>query len=170
MKITAPKVVSVVALIVIAKTAIAHEGATGVVKERMDGMSEMAAALKAIAPMVNGQSEYDPALIRNAAEILQQHAGENLTNLFTEDSKSMVSQASETVWEKPEEFVNLALQLDLYARGLAIAAENNPSTDAAIDVLRPLTLDAMAELPVNAIFAEIGRTCSACHEGYRERK
>ncbi|WP_149866541.1 cytochrome c, partial [Tropicimonas marinistellae] len=51
----------------VAATAFAHSGAMGIVKERMDGMSAMAAVMKALAPMMQGTAPYDPDAIRKGA-------------------------------------------------------------------------------------------------------
>ena len=39
---------------------LAHGGATGIVKERMDGMVALQKAVKAITPMMMGNAAYDP--------------------------------------------------------------------------------------------------------------
>lgn len=149
--------------------ALAHDGATGIVKERMDGMSAMASALKSIGPMVSGQEEFDPMAIRSAAEILQIHAGENLIAQFPDGSQLSVSQASDAVWSNSNGFADLALQLELYAKGLEAAADNIPGSVDAAEIVRPITLENMAGLSVDLVFKEIGKTCSACHSDYRVR-
>ena len=40
-----------------AGVALAHSGATGIVKERMDGMAAMQKAVKAVTPIMRGQSD-----------------------------------------------------------------------------------------------------------------
>ncbi|MCP4407303.1 MAG: cytochrome c, partial [Gammaproteobacteria bacterium] len=50
--------------------AIAHGGATAIVKERMDAMSAISKAMKTISQMMQGKEPYDAAAVRlNAATI-----------------------------------------------------------------------------------------------------
>ncbi|MEK9722941.1 MAG: hypothetical protein VW405_05580 [Rhodospirillaceae bacterium] len=49
----------------------AHEGATGVVKERMELMEDLGRALKALAPMVKGQAPFDAARVKAYARLIR---------------------------------------------------------------------------------------------------
>ena len=42
-----------------AVAALAHSGATGVVKDRMEAMKAMGDAVKTVTPMMRGEAEYD---------------------------------------------------------------------------------------------------------------
>ena len=121
-----PKKIVLGAIVVsaIAATAFAHGGATGIVKERMDGMSALGKTIKALAPMMRGEGSYDAETVRQGAEIIRAHAGASLTKLFPIGSGGMPSEAKETVWQDWEEFSALAEQLHLYSEGLALAADN----------------------------------------------
>lgn len=67
------------AAIFVAGTVIAaygHGGATGIVKERMDGMMAMGKALSVVADMFKGKTGFDGVKIGDAAKIVRAHAAE----------------------------------------------------------------------------------------------
>lgn len=104
--------------------ALAHSGATGVVKERMDGMMAMGKAIKDITPMMRGKAEYDPEAVRAFSEEVRRHSGTAMTRLFPEGSDGKPSEAKQTIWTNWEEFEELAEQLHLLSEGLSKAADN----------------------------------------------
>lgn len=108
----------------IAMTALAHSGATGVVKERMDAMKAMGDAVKSTARMVQGETAYDPEAIRETAAVIKENSGEAMTKLFPEHSMSDVSEAKHEIWDKWDEFARLSVQLELLAGALEKAADN----------------------------------------------
>jgi len=59
------------ALISLAATSYAHNGAMGIVKERMDGMSAMGKALKATSEMLKGTRAFDPVAAKDHAELIK---------------------------------------------------------------------------------------------------
>lgn len=104
--------------------ALAHTGATGVVMERMMGMSAMRDAMAALAPMMQGAAPYDARTVQeNAAQIVT-HAGSNMTSLFPEDGDNAASFVKPELWERWEDFDRMAGELRQYAEGLAAAAPN----------------------------------------------
>ncbi|SDK07422.1 c-type cytochrome [Aliiruegeria lutimaris] len=148
----------------IAAGALAHGSATGIVRERMDGMSAMAKAMKSIAPIVKGETAFDAAAVASGAETLVGHSGDEITSKFPEGSDGMPSEATEEIWTDWERFETLAHQLARYASALARSA----GADA-----EGLVVDAhvqqVAEMPPKEIFGMIGKTCAACHESYRQK-
>ena len=72
------KILGAIALTPLGAAALAHNGATGVVMERMMGMSAMRDVLKDLAPMMQGQVPYDEWAVRDAATVLKSHAGNNM--------------------------------------------------------------------------------------------
>ncbi|MCR9111365.1 MAG: cytochrome c [Rhodobacteraceae bacterium] len=104
--------------------ALAHSGATGVVKERMDAMGELSEAMKLLTPMMRGQAEYNPDAVRRAADTMIDHAGSDMTELFPEGSNDMPSEALDVIWEDWEEFAALAEALRTSAEGMKLAADN----------------------------------------------
>ena len=91
--------------------AFAHSGATGVVKERMDGMLALGGVVKELNPMMRGQTPFDADRVRAGADVMIAHAGEQMTRLFPEGSDGMPSVALPAIWENWEEFTALAEQL-----------------------------------------------------------
>lgn len=183
-------VLTAVAASSIAVAAWAHGGATGVVKERMDGMGAMKEAVKVLTPMMQGQLDYDADVVRDQAEIIAAHAGDALTALFPEGSLDMPSEAKESIWSKWEEFSELADRLGVVAEGLALSADNGlmMSGDAqgggmmGSAMMGSDAMDAgamggmMGEAPGEMDFAEmgadgafmmLGQVCSACHTQFR---
>lgn len=177
-----------------AVTAFAHGGATGIVKERMDAMLAMGRAVKAVAPMMRGETAYDAETVRDAARLFQQHAGESMTKLFPEGTGGMPSEAKDEVWTDWDRFTALAAQLEEYSKGLEQAAENglgntggNTSKggatmmsggsmmggntmmggDSMMGGSTMMDAAAIAQMPVDASFAMTTQVCSACHERFR---
>lgn len=102
----------------------AHEGATGVVKERMEAMKAIGAATKRIAAMMRGQQDYDAATVAEAAGTIGAHGGDAMTALFPKGSMHEPSQARPVIWEDWDRFRALARDLVLYSDALADAAGN----------------------------------------------
>ena len=76
--------ISMVAIILAATTtvALAHSGATGIVKERMDAMSEMGKTIKELATMMRGEKAYDTNIVRTGAALIGKHSGDAMTGLL----------------------------------------------------------------------------------------
>ncbi|PHQ99864.1 MAG: cytochrome C [Marinosulfonomonas sp.] len=184
-----PKKILIGAIVVsaIAATAFAHGGATGIVKERMDGMSALGKAIKALAPMMRGEGTYDAEAVRQGAQTIRAHAGASMTKLFPTGSGGMPSEAKETVWQDWQEFSALAEQLHLYSEGLSLAADNglmmSQDTQAntgsmmggsstmmggtAPMMASTMALEELSEMSADGVFAMVSQTCSACHTKFR---
>ncbi|MFT5744206.1 MAG: cytochrome c556 [Paracoccaceae bacterium] len=161
--------------------AFAHNGATGIVKERMDAMMAMGNAVKALAPMMRGEIAHDADAVRAAAATFTAHAGESMTALFPEGTGGSPSEAKDAVWEDWDEFASLAEQLAIFSAGLALAADNPPimatgdmsatmmgDDSAAMMGVAP-TVDTIdfAAMPVDGAFEMVSQSCSACHAKFR---
>lgn len=114
-----------------ATTAIAHGGATGVVKERMEAMEALGDAMKELAAMMRGQQDYSAERVRTLAGTVESHGGEALTKLFPEDSLDHPSEALPAIWSDWDRFTALADRLSTYAGALADAADNERPADGA---------------------------------------
>ena len=176
--------------------ALAHSGATGVMKERMDAMGEMGDAMKSLTPMMRGQTAYDPDVVRNAADTMVRHAGTQMTELFPEGSNGAPSEALDAIWEDWEEFAALAEALRTSAEGMKLAVDNGlagPGDMPGGGMMgtgqtmmgggqgmmgtgqgmmggtpgQMMTTEMLAEMPVNAGFMAVTQTCSACHQKFR---
>ncbi len=104
--------------------ALAHEGATGIVKERMDLMDSIGKSMKTITEMFQGTTDYDAGKVRDAASLIANHGGEEMTRLFPEGSVEGMSEALPAIWQEWESFSELADDLSAYAKALAAAADN----------------------------------------------
>lgn len=122
----------------------AHDGATGVVKERMDMMKSFSAELKAVARMFKGETAYDPVAVAAAARRIEAHSGAQLLRMFPEGSDDPPSKASDEIWTHWAEFEAKADDLGTRASALAAVADAGP--DAA-----------------RRAFGELAGTCKACH-------
>ena len=174
----------------------AHSGATGVMKERMDAMGEMGDEMKRLAPMMRGQTDYDPVVVRSAADTIIGHAGTQMTELFPEGSNGEPSEALDAIWEDWEEFAALAEALRNSAEGMKLAADNGLAGPGDMPVggmmaigqtmmggnqsmmgtsqgrmggapTQMMSAEILAEMPVNAGFMAVTQTCSACHQKFR---
>lgn len=126
------KILGAIALSSLGAAALAHNGATGVVMERMTGMSAMRDVMKSLAPIMQGQVPYDEWAVRDAASVLQSHAGDNMARLFPKEPISASSYAKLEIWSDWGRFEALSEELRLYAEGLDIAAANGLNVPAPV--------------------------------------
>lgn len=179
----------------VAAAAWSHGGATGIVKERMDGMSAMSRIVKELTPMMRGKIEYDAAQVRASADAMIEHSGEQMTSLFPEGTGDKPSAALPAVWEDWEDFAALAEELKAFAEGLKVAASNglaeSGSASSANSMMgggttnmmgggtnnmmggemmgtsNRITTEMFEEMPANMAFNAVAQTCSACHQKFR---
>ncbi len=137
--------------IAIAGAALAHSGATGIVKERMEAMEDLGADMKTIAAMLRGKAAYDQAGAIRAANDIAAHA-EAIPGLFPDGSTDHPSEARETIWRDWDRFTGLASDLRQAADRMAADAEATLSE------------------PFQQAFADAGRTCRDCHAAFRLKK
>jgi cytochrome c556 len=133
-----------------ATTAWAHKGATGVVKDRMTAMKSMADGMKPLSRMVTGKEAYSSARAKDIGKTIKQHAAD-IEGLFPKGSISGPSEALPAIWQNWDEFLGSARKLEKLAADLEAAADQGQK----------------AALP---IFAQMGKTCSGCHEDFRKKK
>lgn len=130
----------------------AHSGASGVVKQRMDAMTDVGRNMKAIAAMVKGESPFDAAKVKMSAQIIAGHA-RNIPDLFPKGTQHKPSEATAAVWRDWERFVAIAADLEEGAVSLARAAG---TAGVASDIRQQL--------------AVVGKNCKTCHESFRLKK
>ncbi|MDG1130237.1 MAG: cytochrome c [Paracoccaceae bacterium] len=124
-------------LSVIGIAAVAHNGATGVVLDRMNGMSAMRTVMRELAPMMQGQVPYNVRTVQTGAATLMAHSGDNMNKLFPEGPIPDASFAKPAVWDDWERFTELSEELRTYAMGLGTAAPNGltaPMPEMATDM------------------------------------
>ncbi|MXU64527.1 cytochrome c [Oceanomicrobium pacificus] len=156
--------------------ASAHQGASGIVKERMDAMKAMGAAMKAMAPMAQGNAPVQPRAVAELAALLRENGGAALVAQFPEGSIDHPSEARETIWDDPERFAALADSLTVLADELDRLAglSDIPVTRTMATLPAPAELansrGQMANASLGDLFVQIGRSCIACHEDFRIKK
>ena len=156
------KLIGAVILSSLGATAVAHNGATGVVMERMMGMSAMRDVMRDLAPIMQGQVAYDVAVVQQAAAKITVHAGDNMNKLFPQEAIPAASYAKPAIWAEWERFTSLSDDLQMYAAGLATAAPNGltppPPDLSAQDAQEPMADHSqmqMAPAPVKFSIAEL---------------
>jgi len=124
----------------------AHSGATGIVKERMDNFKESKASMKLLKKAVRNK-DFD-VIVKEAGSI--HRWAEKLTTYFPEGSNPHPSEALDLIWKEIDRFELRAVdQLEASGR-LRQAGMERDSEAAASD------------------FSELGKSCKACHNDYRE--
>ena len=130
----------------------AHDGATGIVKQRMDMMSDVANSMKTLGQMIRGKDEYNPDIAESAALKIEKHA-KHFHTLFPEGSTQEPSEALLAIWQDWEEFQKLLTIMENEANKLANIASTAKSAE---------------EIKVQ--FTTLGKTCGMCHEKFRLKK
>lgn len=138
-------------LIVTISAAIAHEGATGIVKTRMDAMKAAADALKPVGAMAKGKRPYDASKVAEAARVVHEHA-QKIPELFPPDTASKESEARDLIWTDWADFKTKAHDLEVASDALTSVAQAGSG-----DTWKPA-------------FTKVMKTCKSCHERYREEK
>lgn len=139
------------ASVLIAWPAGGHMGASGVVKERMELMKSMAAAMKTIGKMARGEQTLDGARATDASGTLVRH-GPRIHALFPAGSGGGVSEASPDIWRDAQRFREHADALVDRSARLHEAAKSN---DIAA---------------IRTAYRAVGKACSACHKRFRVKK
>ena len=132
-----------------ASVALAHEGATGVVAERMDVMKTMGQHLKALSDMLKGREPFDGEAARLHANALSENC-HKAHEMFPAGSGGHHSRALLSIWEKPEDFEAQMQRFHDATEALASAAGSLEVSD----LVQPL--------------AEVERACAGCHEVFRQ--
>lgn len=136
-----------------AGSALAHGGATGVVRERMDAMSAMGKNMKSIGQMLKGSSAFDAATVAASADAIAAHSGGTLTALFPPDSLQKASEASPGIWAQWDRFSEYAGKLQGSALDLKSLAEAGAGRQA-----------------IGSAFGKLAASCKTCHEAFRIKK
>lgn len=129
----------------------AHEGATGVVKERMELMKSIGTNTKTIAPIAMGSMDMDLKAVEEGAEAIAEAAKKALTK-YPEGSKDAITEAKENVWTDWQKFEELMNDLSSNADTLAKLAREGE------------------EFELTDAFTKIATTCKKCHMEFRAKK
>jgi cytochrome c556 len=132
----------------------AHDGATGLVKERMEGMKSISRAGKVLSGMAKGKQDLDPQQARTLALKIRTHAL-RIPKLFPGTAHSQAgsgTEASPAIWERWPEFEELAQQLADASGDLASAAGNADTAE------------------FRDHFSAVTESCRTCHKSFRIKK
>jgi cytochrome c556 len=183
-------------IIGVTTTALAHGGASGIVKERMEVMKSLGEAMKQLKAMFQKNIPYNADDVRKAAQVLKSHGGDKLTKLFPKGSTHKPSEALPKIWTDWRTFKKLADQLSSYASSLEAAAGNKAGMahgammkeDAKASGNQMMAGNSMMKggrmmmggaspnveqlksMPPMASFMKISQTCSSCHTDFRMKK
>ena len=124
----------------------AHDGATGLVKERMDAMSSIGQANKQLSEMARGKAEINLETVKNSAATIAEHSGINLTDLFPEGTIHAPSDAKEEIWQQWDKFSMLSSQMETAATDLQTASDEDFATK----------------------YRALSNTCRQCHKAFRK--
>lgn len=124
----------------------AHQGASGIVKERMDNFSQARSQMKQINAALRAGDL--PAV----AEITSQMMAwaDEMQDAFPEGSDDAPSEASPAIWQDAEGFAAAIARYDAAIDGLYKAADANDDSAAL------------------ASFKTLGASCKSCHRAYRK--
>lgn len=133
-------------LAVLAAPVVAHEGATGVAKDRMDLMGDMSQHLKNIAKRLSANRDLT-AIAADADHIVD--VAPHIPDLFPPGSDKGITDAKPAIWQRWDEFVGDQKKLGEEAKKLSsLAASGDPR--ALADQYRAVT-----------------KACVACHDAFR---
>tara|TARA_B100001564_G_C20543129_1_gene625282 strand:- start:198 stop:638 length:441 start_codon:yes stop_codon:yes gene_type:complete len=124
---------------------LAHSGATGIVKERMDMFKKNQGNLKAIKSHI-GSENYE-SIVKLADEIRDWAV--KMPEYFPEGSNEKPSEASPAIWSDFEGFKNAAMKNETSANRL-IAAAKSEDQKAVVDG-----------------FKAVAASCKSCHQSYK---
>lgn len=134
-----------------AAPAIAHQGATGVVKERMELMKGMGKQMKRMGAMAKGKQPYDAAAFTEGARVILDNTPK-FDSLFPEGSNPHPSEALPSIWQKWPTFEASNQKLLSEAEKLLAVAEGGE------------------QRAVIGQFARVGKVCGSCHKQFRKKK
>lgn len=197
-KINTTRTLALAAAVVFpAALALAHGGATGIVKERMDLMDAIGKAHKKLTAMFKGVEAYDPRSVRMQAELIGRHAGEAMTRLFPNGSMTGPTEARPEIWRNWDEFTALAARLERFSQGLAAAADNGGVAGSPAAGMMGQgsmmgqgtmmgqgammgqgmsgggegpSLEMLAGMPAAAVYTMMTQVCADCHTRFRAKK
>lgn len=139
------------AVFLTAGVAVAHEGATGVVAQRMDVMKQMGQHMKALGAMLAGNTAFDQGTAQRLAETMHQHC-EHVMHMFPPGSDGHHTEATKAVWDRRPEFEARMRSFDATIEDLVAAAASGEKSQ------------------LQSEFKRVGQECSGCHDGFRQKK
>ncbi len=120
------------------------------VTQRQELMKQLGPYLRSMFQMINGDAQFDAALVGEGMQKVVEHAT-ILPTLFPEGS-DQGSAASPLIWQEFDQFVAIYADLKVAGEAGVAAAEANDFE------------------AFKAAFGQIGGDCQRCHERYRLRQ
>jgi cytochrome c556 len=144
---------------VAAVSAFAHDGATGIVKERMELMENLGKSMKSFSQIIKGREKYEAGKLVEIARQLKLHSGGKLTQLFPGGSLMKPTNAISEIWQDWDRFSSLAKTLSLEAKQLETDLLSGSKSSGQ-----------GSSAATKQSFKKIARTCSNCHRDFRKKK
>lgn len=126
----------------------AHQGANGVILQRMILMEDVGTAMQVMAAMFKADTPYDPEVLARQSATLSS-LSKRIPDLFPSGSIQKPSEATAAIWQDWPEFEQLTRDLIAASDVLAEQAGTLSTRDAQLQ------------------FARIAKTCAACHKKFR---
>ena len=142
------RIIFILILMIFSFNVSSHEGATGIIKERMDNFKSSQKKLKQIK---NSLNKPDFETIQNLSKELE-NWGSEMVNFFPKDSMASVSnksQASNDIWNNFDQFKQLAYNFEKASNNLHQISKNKDSQN------------------LKEAFYKLAGTCSACHKSFK---
>ncbi len=131
--------------------ALAHSGATGIVKERMDLMKQVGKDMKLLKAMVRGNTDYDPQLVGRISSSLHE-AAKQIPGQFPEGSLQHPTEARPKIWQQWDKFSDYVRQLEDESLRLGQVAASGDRQS------------------IQNQFRQLNKTCLGCHKSFRTKK
>jgi cytochrome c556 len=128
---------------------LAHDGATGIVAERMATMQNMELQLRTIQAMLSGWAPFDLAKLREYVAVLHDNCHRS-GSLFPPGSSDRASHAKPAVWDDPEAFQEEFRKLHEASEALVEIVGDGDRTDIATAT------------------SDLQRACDGCHATFRK--
>ena len=146
-------VVILMSVVSLRLTVQAHEGAKGVVKQRMDAMKTMASSMKSLHAIATGKAKFDREKVKTNTSAIRNVGGEKLLKMFPQGSVMSPSEAKPEIWENWPAYVNLVENLS-----------------QKLDAMDAVLSTAVTRAEFYSTFRGLSQTCSNCHKRFRAKK
>ncbi|EFL90708.1 cytochrome c [Ahrensia sp. R2A130] len=135
-----------------ASAALAHSGATGIVKERMMTMKSVAASTKVLSRLDWSNVQAARTSAEREATAIAVHA-KKIVAQFPVGSTQHPSEAGNRIWSEQDRFAAIALELETSAQ---MVVELAPASSNNADIAGPMK--------------RLTATCKACHADFRVKR
>jgi cytochrome c556 len=135
--------------VMLASPVPAHDGATGIIKERMDAMKALGALTKTMADKIKGNRNLS-SLAQDAREIAA--VADRIPGWFPPGSTQAPTEAAPAIWTSFADFQAKSSALKAEADSLAaLASTGDPAA-------------------ISTQFRAVAASCKSCHESFRVKK